>query len=121
VLRFRVARYLRFVRWRRIVGKLLQLLNETWRQAEELIPVQDSETAQRGSAGACETDQHAPSIARVWLSVDRPTRLHAVNQANGTVVTNLEPIGQIRNTRRTKRSQTTGHQQQLVVLWLETN
>ena len=84
-----------WVSWRRIVDKLLQLLNQSWRKAAQLIAVQQRELAQRGSAAARETDPHPTAVDRIGPSFYQAARLQAIDQANSTVVANLQPVSQV--------------------------
>jgi hypothetical protein len=77
------------------------------------------QTTQCGAPLAGEGNQHAPAVVRVRTPLDKSTRLHAVDQADGAVVANLQPVGQVRDAGAASRSQAAEHEQQLIVLWLE--
>ena len=77
------------------------------------------QTAQDGAALPRQGDQHPASVQWVRVALDQSARLHAVDQANGAVVANLQPIRQVGDGSSAAWSQAAQHEQQLVVLWFE--
>jgi murein L,D-transpeptidase YcbB/YkuD len=101
---------------RRALDKLLQPLDQTWCKAKKLIAVEYGQAAQNVATLPAKGDQHASSVQWVRVSLNQSARLHAVDEANGAVVANLQPVCQVGDGSSAVRSQAPQHEQQLVVL-----
>lgn len=101
------------------VDNLLQPVHQTWGKPKEFVAMEYGQAAQGGAALVRKSDQHPPPVGWITMSFDKTVRLHAVNQADGALVTDLQPIRQVGDPGAGVRSQAAQHEQQLVVLWLE--
>jgi hypothetical protein len=92
-----------------------QRIQETGCEYPQLVAMPQGQPAQGHSPLVRQRHEDAATVEGIGSPLNQASASHTVDQAHGSVVANLQPVGQVRHTGVAVLCQPAQHQQQLIL------